>query len=211
MKKFIALTLAFMAISVCAKADVGFSVFATPGTAINPATNYAIVPTQSRNGGEPLVTYVNTTSVFSTGTASLTSYVSTNQTLEAPTLTNSTTTLYVNSTNGFVAGQWVVIQHLWMNLPRFQNEAAVISAVQNTNQIVLVTAPVNAVLPGDVINQETAWASIPLTSSASPSSINGPGIFSGQRNEPFLFVAAGTGASSADTNIINTINAVYQP
>lgn len=185
-----------------------FQYYATSGTAINAGTNYAIITQKSATGYPPRVTYLNASTLFASGTASLQTYYSTNQTLEANGTTNSTTTLTVNSTNGFAVNQWVVIQHLQLN-PFVQNEAAVISGLQNTNQIVLQTAPVNPVLPGDLVNGETALNTIPFTTSATAREFNGGlgGIVTGQSNEPLLLTLIG---SAVGTNTINTVNASFQ-
>lgn len=205
--KHIALIAALFGLVLSATAqNFGFSVYSSPGTALNAGTNYTIIPPDSKTGGEPLVTYLNANCLFASGTATLTAYVSTNQT--TANYTNSTTTVYVASTNGFSAGSYVVIQHVVAGaLPRFRNEAAQISSVAATN-IVLATAPTSTVVPGDIVNVEQSWATIPFASSATATSINGPGILSGQRSEPFLLILAG---SAAGTNTINAACATYQP
>lgn len=192
-----------------ARADVGYSVFATPGTAYNAATSYAVIPMQTSvggpNGAAPLITYLNY-SGLSANAITLTAYVSTNRTVALAT--NSANTLTVNATNGFTAGQVVLIQHAGLGLlPRFQSEYAVVSAVQNTNQIVLATNAVNPVVPGDIVWQETSAGSIPVASSTSAQSLIGPGILAGDRREPFLLVLS----SSNGTNSINTACATYVP
>jgi len=208
-KTIIIACVAFAAVSVQAQNIKGFSGYATPGTALNTGTNYAIIAPDSSNGGEPLVTYLNLSAPV--GAATLTAYVSTNQTTEAAGQTNSTVTLVVVSTNGFTAGQYVVIQHLQIASARFRNECCQISSVNaNGTNLVMVTAPVSPVLPGDIVNSETSWASIPVATSSTAREINGPGIMTGQRNEPFLLVIQPTVAATG-TNTINCANATYLP
>lgn len=199
--------------SFSAMADTGFVSYATPGTALGPGTNYAIISPRSQNGGEPTLTYLNVSSLTAAATpATLVSYISTNQITAAQTnngVTNylAATSAGTSGTNGFTPGGWVVIQHLGL-MPRFQLEAAIIAGIDSSNHLLLAASPVNPVLVGDVINQQTSWASIPLVSSATtPTSIVGDGIITGQRNEPFLMVVSSTAAS---TNVINAVNAVYK-
>lgn len=205
--KIIITALALVGVMAASAAPViGFSRYAVGGTAINAGTNYAIIPPDSANGGEPVITYLNMNALFASGSSTLTAYVSTNQT--TATAANATTTNTVASTNGFAAGQWVVIQHLQVDNRRFRNEAVIISAVQNTNQIVLATAPVTAVAAGDIFDQQTAWSTIPLATSATSREISGSGIVSGQRSEPFLLTLVG---SAAGTNTINAADAFFAP
>jgi hypothetical protein len=196
----------------------GLPIFGTSGTALNAGTNYAIIPTVSPlfqstgMGGYPSITYLNV-SGLSASPIALTSYVSTNQTTIV--LTNNVgleRTNYVSSTNGFTAGQFVVIQHVAMHpLKRFSCEALIISAVQTTNgvpEIVYGTAPIYPVAVGDIVNGETLSGSIPVaTSTTVPLNLLGPGILAGQRNEPLLLVAQSTGG--VGTNTINAATAQF--
>lgn len=205
MKNILAL-IALLALVVGANAqNVGFSAVSVTGAALNAGTNYVIIPPDSKNNGEALVTYLNCNALFASGTCTLTSYVSTNQT--TANFTNSTTTVYVASTNGFAPGQYVVIQHLQNPFPRFRNEAAKIASLGTTN-LVLASTPAQTVVPGDPINQQTAWAAIPFASSTTAREFNGPGILSGQRAEPFLIVIEG---SAVGTNTINAACATFIP
>jgi len=205
LKLFLVAGLVAVGISVQAQ-NVGYSVFCAQGTAINAGTNYAIIPADSKNGGEPLVTYVNVNSL-STSPCAVAAYVSTNQTVA--TAASSSTTNTVGSTNGFFVGNWVVIQHL--QLPsRLRNEACLVSAVQNTNQIVFTTTPASAVSAGDIINAEIANGNIPVATSTTAREIsNANGIFSGQRLEPLLVTAICTGG--VGTNTLNVVNAGFAP
>ena len=214
MKKFkiILATLAIFALVDCSKAavlDQNFGSFSLQGTAWNAGTNYAIFPTQSRTGGEALVTYLNASCLFASGTCTLTAYGATNQT--TCTATNlGTTTNIVASTNGFAPNTWVVIQHVTMNqLPRAQYELGYVSLVTQTNQVILTAAPTYNVASGDIIYQLTALGTIPFASSATATSIPGEvGLISGQRNAPLALVLQG---SAAGTNTINAATVIYQP
>jgi len=114
------------------------------------------------------------------------------------TLTNSTTTLIVGSTNGFVAGQVLLLQHLQAPLERFECEPAIVASVNvNGTNVVLVTAPSQAVLPGDMIYQLTVGSTFVIGNATV--SFSGAGVFSGQRQTPLLLLEGGS------TNL--TINA----
>ena len=193
-------------VTACAAQDIGYSTFSTSGIAINPGTNYAIIPANSRSGREPQVTYLNVNG-FSVNAINVTSYVSTNRTVA--TAASFGTTNYVASTNGFTVGNWVVITHL-QQLPRFRNEAALISAVQATNQVVLATASTTAIAAGDRISYQTANGTLPIVQSATTARevSNAGGIISGQREEPLLITVISAGAG---TNTINVANSVFAP
>ena len=201
------LTLGLLAVGLTVHAqNIGFSAFCAQGTAINAGTNYAIIPADSKTGGEPSVTYINVNSL-SVNPCAVATYVSTNQTTAIAT--NTTTTNTVASTNGFYVGNWVVIQHL-QSIPRFRNEACLVSALQNTNQIVFASAPTTAVAAGDIINAEIPSGSIPLTSSTTAREIsNSGGVFTGQRLEPLLITAVATGG--VGTNTLNVVNSGFLP
>lgn len=191
-------------LSIPAQADLGYVNFSTFGTAYNGSiTNWAVISDNSRLPyASPLITFISATSDLST--SKLQFYTCTNSTREAGGTTNSTTTLYVNSTNGFAAAQYVVIEHV----PTDTYEFGVISAVQNTNQIVLQFAPAAAVMPGDNVYLETASAYIPVGAATltltGTAGIYTPSVFN-RPKLPLLITLTGTSSSS-----INAISATYQ-
>ena len=194
----------------------GFYSFATPGTAIGTGTNYVIIPgesgaqvnnSQSRaTTFEPIVTYYSARCLDNASSGTLASYISTNS---SSCLSNSTTTIYVNSTNGFLAAAWYVIHHT-ANEARFADEAVFVTTLQNTNQLVANTTPLYTVAAGDNIYQETLSAATILTSQAASSTQVGPGIFTGQKSKPFLLLLTPTGGG-AGTNTIDGCNATIAP
>jgi len=207
MKKLIVIGLALVAgITSQAQNNLfgGVSGFATGGTAINAGTNWAVLPGYSgANGSTPLVTFLSVRGNAATPITLQSYYVSSST---FATATNTTTTNFVNSTNGFVAGNWLVINHTTL-ATMLESEARLISAVQNTNQIVLTTATTYPVLPGDQVFQETAGASVSIASSASASTVlNGPGIVSGQAGLPLLLTVSSTGVG---TNTIDAVNCTF--
>lgn len=179
------------------RADDGFSVFAAGGGKQN-GTNFVVIPSQSAQyKAQPVITFLSATGT--NAAAVLNFYMSTNQTVA--TTTNITTSVNVNSTNGFVAGNVVVLQHLTIT-PRLQYERLVIASVQNTNGMTFTFAPNYPILKGDVINQEVVMSTLPI--GASTVTLTGPGIVSGQRAEPWLIDEGG----STNTTI-NAVNSIY--
>ena len=183
-------------LSIPAQADLGYVNFSTFGTAYNGSiTNWAVISDNSRLPyASPLITFISATSDLST--SKLQFYTCTNSTREAGGTTNST--------NGFAAAQYVVIEHL----PTDTYEFGVISAVQNTNQIVLQFAPAAAVMPGDNVYLETASAYIPVGAATltltGTAGIYTPSVFN-RPKLPLLITLTGTSSSS-----INAISATYQ-
>ena len=205
--KILLSVLAMLVVTAAFAQDRGYYGFATPGTALNLGTNYVILPANSVNGSEPIVTYINYTTFAASGSYITNYYSMTNSFCTA--VQNAGTTNFVFATNGFAAGQWVVITHLAMP-PRVRNEAALIVTVQNTNQVITATASTTATAVGDVLYAMLPGPVIPvsqLTTGPTVASINGTGIITGQRERPWLMVVSSTGVG---TNYFNTVNAIYQ-
>ena len=116
MKNIIISIMALMLLTASAFAGQGYTQFSTGGNKFltSAATNYVVITDDSKNGGDPVVTYVNATSDLTS--AVLQWYNTTNAvTCSLGGTTNPTsTTFYVNSTNGFVAGDLLVIEHLYL-------------------------------------------------------------------------------------------------
>lgn len=203
MKNILIAIALFVSLSL-AHADVGFSQFASGGTALNAGTNYVIIPSQSVNGGAPVVSFLSATAT--TATSQIKYYISTNST--TCTLTNTTTTNFVALTNGFLAGDVVVVQHTAdkTRLVRWQCERLEITSLQATNQIVFTTAPIYPVIPGDLILKETSVGTIPVGNATI--TLTGQGIITGARGKPFL-IDLFPSTSSATTATINSVNANY--
>ncbi len=213
---FIGLAIAMVSVtawSLPLGTETRIELFASGGTAMNLGTNYVIVPSQSANGGTPVVTYLairafSGASINSTFAA----YYSTNQTVI--TLTNTTgleRTNIVASTNGFAPGQLVVWQHNGQNALALRNqyEMLKVSTIQNTNQIVFDTAPVNPCQVGDTINQETVGPTIvPTSLTSTATTFTGEGIVSGQPGEPLLLLLSSAGLG---TNTIDAVNVKFVP
>lgn len=198
------LSLAFNASAVTRFSAENWVAYAGGGTAVNLGTNYVIIPTQSKNGGQPVIRGL-TCRVLLTGGATLQSYFSTNQTvITATNILGQERTNFVVFTNGFTGAQAVVIQHL-KQPPRLQYEYLLVSTTQNTNQIVFASAPVTPIQIGDIINAETTGASIAIVNSGTANTAFTSPIFAGQEGEPFLITLQQAGSASAT----NTIDSVY--
>lgn len=217
--KIIGLAVFLATIALVVKASLlGFSSYSTGGTTyVTAATNYAIVSSESQTGGEPNITFLNATS-DKTG-AVVQFYKSTNSTDCAMGFTNTTTTNYVNSTNGFVVGDEVVIAHYGpapdvfeygvitaLGIPVLTN--IVVAPTGTTTNIILqmtlAVAPTTASLPGDRIYKQTKTGTIPV--GVSTLNLIGPGIYTGYRKQPLLLlITGGTNAS------INAVSSQFYP
>lgn len=231
MKKFTGFIFAtaLAAVSCLAQGITGYTQYSTGGAKYNntSSTNYAVITTESKTGGEPIVTYLNATSDLSSSVVQF--YISTNKctSVFAPGFTNTTTIYYVNSTNLFVPGDLVVIEHMnatnTYNIPSSYEMgflstfgAAVATNVVNsggatgsyTNYVYTMTNAVAAVSPiqiGDNIYQMTKGGNIPVgATTITPSSAGG--LYSGRRGSPLLMVLTGTSACT-----INAASAQFAP
>ena len=179
----------------------GFTVHAqVSGYAIGGAkqtgTNFAVIP---QGFGTPTVTFISATGT--NANAALNYYYSTNVT--QATAANTTTTNFVGSTNGFSANKVVLLYHAALN-PHVAYERLIVSASQNTNQIVFTAAPATAVASGDSFYLETVAGTIPV-GNATIALGSGFGVATGDANKPLLIDEGG----STNTTI-NTVNAQYR-
>jgi hypothetical protein len=196
-----------VAAAVTAYAGQGYSQYSTVGSQYNSSvTNFAVITDDSKNGGDPVLTYISATSDLSSSklqfynTTNFTPCVAGYTNINAYASSGTTTNVCVTSTNNFAPGDFLVIEHV----PGDLFEMGVISTVNNTNQIVLCAPPVNTIKPGDMFFQEKAAGFIPV--GAATLTVNGVGIYSGKRNKPLLMTLTGTSSDS-----INAASATYLP
>lgn len=219
--------LSLLAISVWAA--IGFTRISVGGQTFNGSTktNYAIIPVDSSVAyGTPNITYLNATSDTNAGAVAgiVQFYKTTNFTTSVPAagFTNTTTVFYVNSTNLFVSGDILVIEHISAtNNPDVPNTyemgvlggfgARVLTNVITsggatgtyTNYAYTMTNAVtgtNAIAVGDNIYQMSTVQAGTIPVGVATKELNGSGIFSGQMSKPLLItIIGGTNA---------TINAV---
>lgn len=199
-----------MALAVCAFAltcsaqlslippSNGFSV-STTNADVNPS--YAVVSARSANNGTPAVYSVNVNSDLAS--AQLKSYKCTAQTA-ARYATNSTVTLSVSQTNGFISGDIIVIRHLLTD----NYEKRTLTTMGAATNLIVTVAPLEAVVPGDLIyNMKTANAAL-LKIGAVTNSINGGGgpLLVGQKGIPLLLEV-----TSTTLGALNNASGIYLP
>jgi hypothetical protein len=148
--------------------------------------SYSVVSANGKNQAAPLLTYLNVSSDLATSL--LTFY-----TLGTPVqvrYTNSTTTLFIEGTNGVTTNaQIIVIRHADTDT----YERRITTGSTATTNLIVTSAPSQTVRPGDLIYQMTGTNTIPWiagTNSIGP----GPGIYAGQAGKPLLFEINGTAA-----------------
>lgn len=176
----------------------GFSV-ATTNSNVNPS--WAVVSARSANGGTPAVYSVNVDSDLAS--AVLKSYKCTAQTA-ARYITNGTVTLSVSQTNGFISGDIIVIRHILTD----NYERRILTTMTTATNLVVTVAPLEAVVPGDLIyNMKTANApSVKI--GAVTNSFNGGGgpLIVGQKGIPLLLEVTSTTLGS-----LNGASGLYLP
>lgn len=206
--KMLAVALMFVAAITVAvfAAPVAYNVYATFGAAYGGGalTNSAIIGAFTKNGGAPVVTYLNVTAAHADATAKF--YKCTNFTYALAATTNVRTN-YVGSTNGFSKDTIVVVRHLSNDT----YERLVCAEPQNTN-IVFASDPITALAVGDLIYQQTSAGTIQCATNAGLATASiellGDGIYSGQPGYPLLIdciTAAGTNGT------IKAVNAYFAP
>lgn len=148
--------------------------------------SYAIVSSRSPNGGAPVVKYLNAGSDLAT--ASVQFYLITAE--ATVTYTNSTTTLFVNNTNGFSSGSDVIII-------KHQNddsyEKRILTSNTGATNLILTVAPMGVTVPGDKVYRcTTTTAEKQLAGTifwgATTNSLNAAGapLYVGQPGLPLL-------------------------
>ena len=145
--------------------------------------SHAIITARSGNGGAPAIKYINAGSDKVGATVRFSKVTS----QMAATHTNSTTTLFVNSTNtgvNWLAGT-VVIRHLVNDV----YEKRVLANNSAQTNIILTVAPLQEVVPGDIIYYcVTNTPTIIWGPAASTNSLNAAGapIYVGQAGYPLI-------------------------
>jgi hypothetical protein len=175
----------------------GYNAFAGTGTAQGTTNSYYIVGNYTVAGtSTPIVRYLNASSDAAAGKIQF--YTVTNQvTINNPT-NSGATNLVCSSTNGFAAGDIVVIKHVLLDtyerLPLF--------LVQNTNQLVVKYPPATTCSVGDLLWRANPTGAIPI-GAATNSVPTGAGLFlyAGQYGKPLLIEVGGT--STATLNAVS--------
>lgn len=158
------------------------TVWAGAGTDVGVTLCYTVVSANSANGGTPVVTYLNATA------DNATNWIQFYQTSKAPAVcvnSNVTVQIPVASTNGFGAGNIVIIRHKLNDV----YERRVVDTFTLATNINVTVAPSFTVQPGDFIYKCSTNGSIPV--GAATKELNGSGIYSGQKGLPMLIEVNG--------------------
>jgi hypothetical protein len=218
MKKFFNKSLALMgAVSLMLLAlgtlECQATSIASPNTAINvfavTTTNqqvnpsYAIVGARSGNQGAPVVTGINAGSDLASSV--ITTYKVT--AVATCTFTNSTTTLFVNNTNGFatMSSSVIVIQHFTDD--SYEKRILQTSGQSASTNLSVTVAPMGTVVPGDKIYYCITTGAPRIFWGASTNTLsNLGGITVGQPGLPLLMEISITSNGG-----INTVSGFYAP
>lgn len=168
----------------------------------NTALSWAIVPARSANAGTPVITYLNASSDLSF--AAITNYTITATTVA--NFTNSTVSLPTTGTNGFAVNDYVIIRHALTE----NYEKRVVDTPTSATNVTVTVAPLEAVLPGDVLYrcQAKGSAYIPFSAAGTNISLTAAGlpIFAGQKGCPMLIEVNATTKGA-----INALTAIWLP
>lgn len=156
----------------------GFSASTTNGGS-SSTLSWAIVSARSGNGGAPAVTYINAGS--SSNLAKIYFYKVNAQT--AVTYTNSTVTLFVNSTNGFSMTGTIIVRHLADDT--YEKRTLTASGQSASTNMVVTAATLGTVVPGDIVYQVTSDKSINWGASTNTINASFP-VYYGQQGYPLL-------------------------
>lgn len=174
----------------------GFAVGSTNG---GTTLSYAVISPRGTSAGvAPRVQYLNATSDKST---SVVQFYKVDAEAVA-TYTNSTTTLYVNGTNGTPGINWksgtLIIRHLADD----SYEKRTLGNNSGATNIVVTVAPLGAVLPGDRLYHATTTGagSIPV-GSATLALTTASGVYIGQKDKPLLLEVDAT--TSGTLNVVS--------
>jgi len=183
-------------------ADTGFAVGTTNGAT---TLSYAVVPIggSTADASCPRVQFINAGSDLATGKVQFYSVLDS----ITATYTNSTTTLFVNTTNT-VGENWqagtVLIRHL---AGGGYYEKRTLAANTGSTNIVVTVAPLGAVLPGDIVYYVSTTGAGTIFWGASTNSLGGSsaaGLYVGQRQRPLLLEINATTAGA-----INVVSGDY--
>ncbi len=160
-----------------------YSVFAAGSTNGATALSWVIIGAHSVNGGAPLVTALNATTDKST--AKVQFYKVLRQT-SVRYATNSGAVISVDSTNGFVSGDVIVIRHMVND----GYEKRTLTTMTSATNLTTTAAPYTTI-PGDIVYGLTTVGagSIPVLTNninANVVSLSGGVIYGGQKGCPLL-------------------------
>lgn len=167
------------------------NVFEVGSSNLVSAGSWGIISARSGNAGTPVVTFV----AYGGDSATAKLFIFKINAVAVTTFTNSTTTLFVNNTNGFDQSSVLIIRHKLTD----NYEKRVQTSNTGVTNLVTTVAPMEAVVPGDLIYQATSsgLAQQLITVGAATNYIAAPGgIFVGQQGLPLLIEVDGSSAAS---------------
>ena len=229
--KQLILTAVSLLLACSMQAGQGYTQFSTGGVQYNASglTNYAVITTESKNGGDPVIAYINATSDKGGSAVQFYYVLSKAQVVATPAgQTASSTVYFVNLTNVFNVGDPVVMEHLGAtntvdaaNLYElgFITGLGVVSSNvitgggatgTYTNYIYAMTNAVAGTYTngvGDIVYDMTLTNVGNIPVGVGTLSLAGyQGVYSGQRNKPLLMILkGGTNAT------INAVSANFVP
>jgi len=162
--------------------------------------SWVIISAKGFNNGAPLLTFVSATSDLSS--SKIQAYKVNATVKEA--FTNSTTRLDVVQTNTFAPSGVVVIRHIQNDWYEKRTIAAGAAWSTGATNIVLTAAPLQAVIPGDIIYQVTTTGAASIPVGATTLNLSGWDIITGEGGRPLLLEINGTSSAT-----LNAASAVY--
>jgi hypothetical protein len=168
---------------------------AAGGGTTNAATtlSWVIIPV---GAGTPVVKYINATSDKG---ASVVQFYSVDA-FALATHTNSTTTLYVNTTNSIDDAGSILIRH--MSNETYEKRS--LSASTGSTNLVLTAAPLQETVPGDAVYHITKTGAGKIPVGVTTLSLYGDNLYAGQANYPlYAEVDGGTNAT------LNTLSVTF--
>lgn len=170
-------------------------------TTTNGATalSWAIISARGFNNGPPAVTFLSATSDLSS------SLIKAYPLMTADVLanfTNSTVTLPVVQTNGFASGDIIIIRHILNDT----YEKRTLTASTGTTNLVVTAAPLQAVIPNDVIYRVSTAAANTFSVPCGAATVNlqSPCVVVGQGGRPLLVEINGTSSCT-----LNGVSCIY--
>jgi imidazole glycerol phosphate synthase subunit HisF len=167
-------------------APVPYNTYSAGTTNAGTASD-VIIGALSANGGIPVVTAID--AISDKNGSRVTAYRVTHET--AATHTNSTTTLFVQGTNGFGVSGTIIIRHLLTDT----YEKRALGNNSSATNLVVTAASLEAVVPGDIIYKVASSGAGSLSmktntftvaNSGLSLTLTGERIIAGQKGKPLL-------------------------
>jgi|ERR1043165_3202543 hypothetical protein len=195
-------TIAVMSLAACVMCDAQGALapraipqlaFSTCSTNPQTTLSYAVVSANSANGGVPVVRFISAGSDKATSRVQfyrVDAFTSANY-------TNSTTRLDVDSTNNIADGGTIVIRH---TIDDTYEKRTLTTSTGSTNLVVTV-APLEAVIPGDIIYHVTQSGAGCIRLGVATNNISGDSVYVGQAGYPLLLEVDAT--TSGELNVVS--------